>query len=292
MGPGGASPATPAAPAGPATPAAPTTPTGPAGTTGAGPTTGGGTLPTEHGKTAKTLLRMQWNYPVFRLPGEDAVPEERSGTVARAVRSALPRERAFLELAGDDRRPLLVLRECLWCNGTDDALLSRTEDNARTLLMAQWFHCVKLPPDVLEEDHPFRNVFAGDDPPHLILCDWDGSGVVTLKGDQSRTELWEAMETVLERNYVVDVKRKLREWDRLIADYDMADEEVLRLEAQLDLAIEKYGPKHAKVRKLRKQLERAHEDFDRLKAREEELRRLPLKASGEEDTARSDRDAG
>lgn len=233
---------------------------------------------------------MEWNYPVFRLPGEDVAPEERSGTVARAVRSALPRERAFLELAGDDRRPLLVLRECPWCNGTDDALLSRTEDNARTLLMAQWFHCVKLPPDVLEEDHPFRNVFAGDDPPHLILCDWDGSGVVTLEGDQSRTELWAAMETVLERNYVVDVKRKLREWDRLVADYDVADEEILRLEAQLDLAIEKYGPKHAKVGKIRKRLERAQRDFAKLKAREEELRRLPFRARKPGEGA--DRDAG
>jgi len=67
-------------------------------------------------------------------------------------------------------------RERHTCSGTEDALISSTEDNERTYLLARWFQCVKLPPDVLADDHPFRNPFPGEKPAHLFVANHDGSG--------------------------------------------------------------------------------------------------------------------
>ena len=81
------------------------------------------------------------------LPGLRA--EARTiGEHSRSVETkrTLPPEEAYAMLAGEDHRPLLVLRECMTCNGTDDALMTRKADNERTMLLSRWFHCVKLPP--------------------------------------------------------------------------------------------------------------------------------------------------
>ena len=51
------------------------------------------------------------------------------------------------------------MRECERCKGTDHALLSRSLDNEQTVLLTHWFHCVKLPPNVLEAKHPLPNMF-------------------------------------------------------------------------------------------------------------------------------------
>ena len=51
------------------------------------------------------------------------------------MRSALTREAAFKVIAGDDPRPLLVLRECKVCNGPM-MLCSRAVDNEKTFLLS------------------------------------------------------------------------------------------------------------------------------------------------------------
>ena len=66
---------------------------------------------------------------------------------------ALSREEAVKKIAGTDPRPLLVVRECNLCRGANHALLSHKLDNERTLLLTQWFHCVKLRPNVLDKNH-------------------------------------------------------------------------------------------------------------------------------------------
>ena len=106
-------------------------------------------------------LRIQWDHPVPPKPEVD--PE---ATVA-IPRRALPLEEALAVIRGNDPRPLLVLRECVRCTGTEDALLKRMEDNERTFLMSRWFHCVKLPPAVLEPEHAFHNLFPGEKPGSL-----------------------------------------------------------------------------------------------------------------------------
>ncbi len=224
---------------------------------------------------------MRWDYPVHKLINVQADPLKRTGTVAQAVRQALDSQVAFYTLAGDSRKPLLVLRECRLCNGTDDALLSRTGGNERTLIMTRWFHCVKLPMEVLEEDHPFRKVFAEEHPPHLFLAHWDGSNPIPLRGDQSRVELWDHMYTALAAEYRKDAHHAVKEIEKILAQYDMLDEKIARLEIAIDDEIERNGPKSRKLKKLRKDLAKVQEEMESWKKAEEKLSDLGLKAEDE-----------
>lgn len=232
-------------------------------------------MPTEHGKTAKTLLKMNWNYPVHNLIDVNA--DHTSGTVAKAVRSALDEQVAFYTLAEDSRRPLLVLRECRLCNGTDDALLSRGGGNDRTLIMTRWFNCVKLPIEVLEEDHPFHAVFDEAHPPHLFLARWDGSDPLPLRGDLSRTELWSNMHSMLATEYKKDAQKAVKEIEKILYQYDMLDEKIARLEIAVDDEIERRGPESKKLKKLNKQLAESHKEMDNLKKKEAKLSDLMLR---------------
>jgi len=219
---------------------------------------------------------MNWNYPVYVSEAELAIENSTSETVAQAVRKALPREESFDWIAGDDLRPMLILRECLSCNGTDYALLNRSEDNEKTLLMARWFNCVKLPTDVTEEDHPFAALFPDKKPPHLFVCSPDGSNLISLDGEQSRSELWDAMEDVLKIEYKKSSKKAVRNILKLMVEYDTLDGmEDWRVE-QLEAALEKDGPKSRKAAKIRKQLAKIRKDKEAAKTKEAKVSDLGL----------------
>jgi hypothetical protein len=61
------------------------------------------------------------------------------------------------------------VRECKVCNKTDDALLRPGAQNERTILLSRWFHCVKVPVDVLQPDHPFNALFPDTKSEHLFV---------------------------------------------------------------------------------------------------------------------------
>ena len=176
--------------------------------------------PPLRGPSSRTLLDMEWHYPTYTP--EEKASDGRSSSVA--VRRALPLEEVWPILAGEDRRPLLVLRECLTCTGTDDALLTKNADNEKTMLLSQWFRCVKVAPDVLEEDHPFHALFEEKDPAHLFVARFDGSGRVDLDGQQSRTELWKVMGTLLKTEYAKKHEKPLKKLFGLMGDLDNLDD--------------------------------------------------------------------
>jgi len=226
-------------------------------------------------RTSKKRLRIRWDYPVYVLPREETV--DPGQTIVRRRRQALSREEAFRQAAGDDPRPLLVLRECPACVGSEVALLSRKAENDRTLLFSQWFHCLKLPPDVLLEEHPFRRLFPEKDPPHLFLAMPDGSGVVGLSGAQSQKELWQAMTSVLRQAYVQDPSRAVKDHLKLLARFDHLDSREDLLEEQIDLEIEKRGPRSPKVRRLGRELEKIRAQRREALEREKEITALELR---------------
>ena len=209
-------------------------------------------MTTPRGPSSRKVLAIQWTYPVFTAEADG----DGGRTSAVAARKALSPDEAYALLAGDDPRPLLVLRECLHCNGTDDALLTRQADNERTMLLTRWFRCIKLPPAVTEdEDHPVSALFAGEDPPHLFVAQRDGAGRIDLKGDQSRTELWGAMNAALAVAYdKVDrrkgPKRPLGDLVKHLDELDALDEELLLTERRLEDEIEDDGPDGRKAKKL------------------------------------------
>jgi len=174
-----------------------------------------------------------------------------------------------------------VLRECERCKGTDHALLSRSLDNEQTVLLAHWFRCVKMPPNVMDGKHPFYNLFAkqkeGERVPHLYFCDSDGGNKAALPGDQSQSQLWEVMFSFLERSYVGDLKKNVKELRGILAQFDKIDSREQELKARLDKEIEKNGPDSDKARKLDADLAEIAAEREKLLAREKNLRAVALR---------------
>ena len=214
------------------------------------------------GPSAQTFLKLDWQYPVYEETGE----ADDGRTVAKRANKALPVEAALAFLAGDDPRPLLVLRECKFCNGTDDALLSRGQiDNEKTFLLARWFHCVKLPVAVLEEDNPFHNLFLpADDAPHMFLVAADGSSRVNMESERSRAELWDSMVTVLKATYEKNPDGSLRTMAKTIDRFDVVDEEIASLEVRVEEILEKDGPRSRKLKKVQDALTKATKEREQL----------------------------
>ncbi|MEM7305980.1 MAG: hypothetical protein AAF682_04885 [Planctomycetota bacterium] len=234
---------------------------GPVGGGTAGPASGGPPPTTIRGPTAKSVLRLDWDYPVYTAPAQKT---DRSS--AKAARQALSREKAFAFIAGDDPRPLLVLRECKVCNGTDDALLKGGIENEKTFLLSTWFHCVKVPVDVMEEDHPFHNLFTQDKTEHLFVASADGSNHDPLESQTSRTELWKSMLSLLGEEYKKKPDASLKKMAKLLDKMDAADSKWNDLAARRDDIREEDGPKSRKLPKIEKELTKLEGERQELRA--------------------------
>jgi hypothetical protein len=192
--------------------------------------------------------------------------------------AALPRDEALRVACEGDRRPLLVLRECDSCKGTDDALLSTRLDNERTKLLTRWFRCVKLRPNVLQRDHTFHALFDAPHPPHLFLCMPDGSSLVALDGQQTQTALWKAMSDLLGLAYENDPDAAVKGLLRLMERYDRLDAAEDSLREQLEKEVEVRGPSSQKVRSLEAKLAKVRAEREQLQAEEAKLADLGLRA--------------
>jgi hypothetical protein len=193
---------------------------------------------------------------------------------------ALSREAAYTLVAAGDQRPLLVLRECDRCKGTDHAFLSRDLDNEQTVLLAHWFRCVKVPVNVLQQDHPLQALFApakpGDRIPHLFFADPDGGNRRPLPGDQTQAELWDVMFDFLDRCYEGNAKKAVKELRGLLSQFDRVDGLEQELKARIDGEIEKRGQGSEKLAKYEADLRELQHERDQLRARERQIRALAL----------------
>ena len=221
-------------------------------------------------------MKLQWDYPIFGSKNTKQGKMSGNETIAQEVQRALTRVIAFIDIAKGDLRPLLVLRECRLCNGTDDALLSSYESNEEILMMVKWFHCVKLPQTVLDETHPYHNLFNEEHPPHLFVSKWDGTDHIPLKGDLSRGELTDNLYTMLEMTYSKKAKPRVKQLKKLLYQYDMLDEKIQRLEITIDDELEKRGAKSKKLKKYNNQLSTAKKEMVSLKEKEAKLYELGL----------------
>jgi hypothetical protein len=186
---------------------------------------------------------------------------------------------AYSVIAGKDPRPLLVLRECKTCNGTDDALLSKGADNERTALLSGWFHCVKLPVDVLQPDHPFYELFGHDDAEHLFVALPDGSAKVKLQSDTSRTELWAAMGQILAATYKKDPQPVLKLVRKSLDRMDVLDTRVSDLRIKRDEVIESDGIRSSKLDKIDSEIAQVTKEIEALKGEIAAASKLELKSA-------------
>ncbi len=202
------------------------------------------------------------------------------GTVAVQKEHALPLEQAMRLVVRADQRPLLVMRECEKCKGTDHALLSRSLDNEQTVLLTHWFHCVKLPPNVLDAEHPLVALFKpqkeGERIPHLFFVDIDGANKTPLPGDQSQSQLWETMFSYLERAYDGNAKLAIKELRNLLNQYDRIDGMATELRGRIDREIDKRGPDSDKLPKLEAQLQKLEDERKKLIEKEQKIRHTAL----------------
>lgn len=230
------------------------------------------------------MLEIDWVFPVWK-PEQAEQKEGGATTVSTQREHALPIEQAYAWIADGDKRPLLVLRECDRCKGTDHALLTRTMDGEKTALLTHWFRCVKLPTNVLETDHPFAALFArskdGERIPHLFFCDADGSNRTPLPGDQSQSDTWKVMFSYLERCYEGDASKSLKEMMGLLSQFDRIDNRERDIKGRMDQEAEKRGPDSERLDKYEAELEKLAKEREKLLAREREIRTLALKQLSE-----------
>jgi len=229
----------------------------------------------ERGQSAKTVLKIAWDYPTYAVD-----QPAKSGSVAKAARRALSAQEAFRYVAGNDTRPLLVLRECLTCNGTDDALLSKGVDNERTFLLSTWFHCVKLPVDVMQKDHPFYEMFGHEDVEHLFVASSDGSLKFPLESDTSRTQLWESMGRVLAATYKQDTQPVVKLMQKSLDRLDVLDDRLLDLRAKRNELLEKEGAASKKIAKVDGEIDEAQKEIAASLGELAKASKLELKSPG------------
>lgn len=275
-GPGAPGPAAPAAP-GPTAPRSdgggrrgPHTPAGsPAAPAMAIPR--GAPITFTHRGTSLGQLRIDWDYPTF-------VGDTGGDTVAKKVFAALPYDEALRRVAGDDPRPLLLLRECWLCQGSESALLDVKEANEKTILFARWFHCVRFDDSIRHEQHPFHALFKDNAMPHLVLCTRDGSTLTRLDGKRPQSALWTAMRTVLRQAYTEDPDVAVRELFKVLAQFDHLDSMEAEVSAQLQAALEQQAKDSPRVRELQAEREQIVSKRDDLEKRQAELMDLGLKS--------------
>ncbi|MEZ5963598.1 MAG: hypothetical protein R3F56_07105 [Planctomycetota bacterium] len=236
-------------------------------------------------KTSKERLAIKWDYPEILKVVGDGDDKDDGSTTTRPRMRALSREEALANVANGDLRPLLVLRDCEQCKGSDDALLSDRVTNELTATYARWFHCVRLPTAVLRADHTFAKLFEGQVAPHMFVCSHDGENLVPLGGRPGQRELWQAMTQMLSLEYEGDAERTAKDILKLLSKYDHLDSMEQELNNQLALELEKRGDGSDKVRALHRKIERLRKEraeVEKVEAKLFDLRlkRQPSSASG------------
>ncbi len=256
-------------PSGPSTPSpgSPSTgtPRGPSTLPGASVPVGGFTprgtpMVFARSQASREALDIEWDYPV---------PEDQQQAMSFAT--------ALAAVAGADRRPLIVLRECYRCEDPNFALLNRTMDNERTLVMTRWFHCVKLTDHVRHADHAFHRLFEQEHPPHLFLTDAEGKEVYPFDGYQRQGDLWKAMTKLLRKTYQHDAGHAVKKIGRLLEEYDRLEGLELTLRDQYDRVLEKQGPRSARLQNIEKKLAGVREQMGRARTEEKRISDLGLR---------------
>jgi hypothetical protein len=226
------------------------------------------------GATARHRLRVDWLHPV---------PPEGQGKGTSAA-GPLPLADALRVLWEDDDRPLLVMRECMLCRGSDAALFDASVQNDRAVLLTKWFRVVRLPANVSEPGHPFYNVFAAypaqGPSPHFFLLANPGAQPVQFTGMQTPSSLWRGMTTVLEQRYGKDPQKAVKQWLLLLDQFDRVDAAIATNQAELDETRADEGPDSRKAGRIEQRLGELRRERDELVAAETKVRDLQMLSTG------------
>ena len=193
---------------------------------------------------------------------------------------SLEQQEAIKHLRKDDPRPLLILRDCEGCANKEGDLLKRSLEDERFILGTGWFHCVRLPHEVVEDDNVLSCLFQGSIPPHIIVATWDAETIVPINRASAK-EMWSGMERVLRKDYKKNAGKAMKGLQRLLVDYDKVDGRIAELEAQL--AAKEAAGKDRRAKKVRNEIASLEKERQELFAKEEKLRDLQLRPNPERD---------
>ena len=190
-------------------------------------------------------------------------------------------EEALEEIRGLDKRPLLILRETPKDEDVDakgkkaTVLLNAAVKSENLKLASYWFHCVKVDARVTEESHPYHALFAGKNPPRMILSTWDGKKQYRFLGTPKHKIKWDKIIKILKVEYKRDPKKAVKDLYSVLSKYDFLDSKEKELRAQMDRAKDK--GKKARLATLEKKWKELQEDRVEADAREQKLRELILR---------------
>ena len=230
--------------------------------------------------TAKSKLRIRWQPAMHR--GEQK----------------LSAEQVLAELRGDDERPLFVWvqraasakpapqpvkrKRSKKKRASGDAaklqrLTKQSLDNEKVQLASQWFHCVKLGPEVLDARHPYHALFAGKKPARIVLASANGKKRVQALGTIKDRLDWRDIVTVLKQDYRKDPTKAVKGLQRLLNDYDTIDAQRDSLQKQLSQAEAKN--KKRQVTRIAAKIKSLDDKLAKLQAREAKIRELQRRKS-------------
>lgn len=219
-------------------------------------------IPFTRQDTSKRRLKVRWNYP-------SAKDEE-----------LLDLQGSIEELRGDDPRPLLIIRECGNCKGSDKALFNIRAKNEKARLMTRWFHCIKLPPYITDPSHRWHSLFTGKRPAHGLIVSWDGKKTVPLSGAQSQKTLHDAMVKILRTDYKRDPARNVSRWFQTLSHFDHLDVQKQNVTREIEAVVERHGPKAKKLKALQKKKGKIERQIAKALEQEKQYANLELKRGG------------
>ena len=154
---------------------------------------------------------------------------------------------AITELADGDRRPLLIYLRDHKSSPKVTSLLTSALKSERFQLASQWFHCVQVSNDVLQEGHAYHALFRGKNPARLLLASCDGKKIVPFLGTVQQKVNWPAIAGVLKKGYKKDPTTAVKKIERLLSKFDALDDKRKELRAQLARAGKKNQRSRIKI---------------------------------------------
>lgn len=141
--------------------------------------------------------------------------------------SPLDAKGAFETIAGNDPRPILLLRDCAHSEKDNSKVGAYLEDE-RVVLAMHWFHLVRVNKEVVKPEHPLHALFA-EGTPHMMLLSGDGKERIPIALMPSSNALWGQMLKMLKREYKNSADESVTKWRMLLTEFDKLDKEYAKL---------------------------------------------------------------
>jgi len=216
-----------------------------------------------------TFSRLQTSQSRLQILWERAPDESFAGVVTLADAIEFMARRS-------GGKPVLINRETEQRDAKVAKLYQEALASERFSLASRWFHCVKVGDEVLDEQHPLHQLFAGRNPSALVMLSPDGKKQLSFLGTTQQLVKWTPIASLLEASYKKDPTTAVKGLEKLLCTFDMIDGKQTELNAQLERAQKK--PDENKIAAIKQKLADGGQALEQAFAEEEELRKLVLRS--------------